>query len=90
MEEEAAPPPPPPPVPPLLPFDDAWQLRTRPSTFEGVVAPGEIVSLNHIRCGGVCVAVAAAAAAAFICRHTLHTRVPHATAGASKGSQLWL
>jgi hypothetical protein len=49
MDDAPAPAPPPPPVPPLLPFDDAWQLRTRPSTFEGVVTPGEIVSLNHIR-----------------------------------------
>eukprot|EP00879_Flechtneria_rotunda_P001652 GHRR01001812.1.p1 GENE.GHRR01001812.1~~GHRR01001812.1.p1 ORF type:complete len:395 (+),score=149.03 GHRR01001812.1:171-1355(+) len=37
------------PVPPLLPFDDPWQMRTRPCTFEGVIAAGEVLSLNHIR-----------------------------------------
>jgi hypothetical protein len=37
------------PVPPLLPFDDPWSLRTKPANFEGVVTAGEVVSLNHIR-----------------------------------------
>jgi hypothetical protein len=32
--EEVAPPPPAPVVPPLLPFDDPWQLRTQSCTFE--------------------------------------------------------
>ena len=40
---------PPPPVRPLLVFQDPWQTKTRSCTFEGVVKPGEIVSLNHIR-----------------------------------------
>lgn len=40
---------PPPVVRPLFVFDDPWQIRTKPTSFEGVVKPGEIVSLNHIR-----------------------------------------
>jgi len=38
-------------VRPLLHFDDPFfELKTRPTSFEGVVTPGEVVSLNHIRC----------------------------------------
>lgn len=55
--EEAAPPPPPP-VRPLLVFDDPFkELQTRPQSFEGIVTPGEVVSLNHIR---------------YVCRHAAH------------------
>jgi hypothetical protein len=53
MDDAATPKAPTPPTPPLLPFDDPWSLRTRPTTFEGVVTAGEVVSLNHIRCGGL-------------------------------------
>uniref|UniRef100_A0A383VYS6 BRO1 domain-containing protein n=1 Tax=Tetradesmus obliquus TaxID=3088 RepID=A0A383VYS6_TETOB len=47
--EEAVPPAPAPPVPPLLPFDDPWQIRTQSCTFEDLATAGEVVSLNHIR-----------------------------------------
>jgi hypothetical protein len=36
-------------VRPLLYWDDVWQTKTKPTSFEGVVRPGEVVSLNHIR-----------------------------------------
>jgi hypothetical protein len=39
----------PPPAPPLLPFDDPWQLRTKSWTFEELVTPGQAMSLNHMR-----------------------------------------
>ena len=40
---------PPPPVPPLPFFDDAWQLKSRQASFEGMIAANDVLGLNVMR-----------------------------------------